>query len=80
MDIKYAKSGNVTLTSEAFSYHPLWWHEKGLQETASGYGSKLTTPYKVRHNNRWKRVYAICWSNAASHYIFNKGQREYIHG
>ena len=31
---------------------PLEWQKKGLRETASGYGKKLTTQYKVRHQNK----------------------------
>ena len=57
---------------------PLWWHDKGLQQTATGYGSKLTTPYKVEHNGRLYRVYCICWSNIGSLYIISKGQHLYI--
>jgi len=57
---------------------PLWWHDRGLQQTASGYGSKLTTPYKAEHNGRFYRVYCICWSNAGSLYIISKGQKLYI--
>ena len=37
--------------------------------TASGYGSKLPTSHMLRVNNRWRRVYAICYSNAATLYI-----------
>lgn len=37
--------------------------------TVSGYGSKLPTPYRVHLANRWHRVYARCYSNAATHYI-----------
>jgi hypothetical protein len=48
---------------------PLWWHEKGLQQTASGYGSRLTTPYMVRFNDKWRRVYCIQYSNAGVLYI-----------
>ena len=48
---------------------PLWWHEKGLQQTASGYGSRLTTPYMVRFNDKWRRVYCIQYSNAGILYI-----------
>lgn len=36
---------------------PLWWQNKGLQYTATGYGSKIPTEYLIRHNNRLKRVY-----------------------
>jgi hypothetical protein len=57
---------------------PLWWHLKGLSQTASGYGSKLTTPYKVEHEGRMYRVYCVCWSNAGTLYILPKGERLYI--
>tara|TARA_R110000824_G_scaffold198352_1_gene382343 strand:+ start:265 stop:507 length:243 start_codon:yes stop_codon:yes gene_type:complete len=57
---------------------PLWWHKRGLQQTASGYGSKLTTPYKVEHNGRLYRVYCVCWSNSGTLYILTKGQPLYL--
>lgn len=37
--------------------------------TVTGYGKKLPTEYMVRHNGKWRRVYAVCYSNSASHYI-----------
>ena len=48
---------------------PLWWQEKGLQFTASGYGSRIPTRYMVRFKDKWRRVYAICYSNCATFYI-----------
>ena len=65
---KYSKAGTTTLV-----YKPLWWHLKGLQQTTSGYGNKLTTPYKTEHNGRMYRVYCICWSNSGTLYILPKG-------
>lgn len=35
----------------------------------SGYGQRITTQYKVKHNGRWYRVYACCFSNAETLYI-----------
>jgi len=35
----------------------------------TGYGSKIPTQYRVFFNGRWRRVYAICFSNVATHYI-----------
>lgn len=43
--------------------------------TASGYGSKLPTSYMLRVGNRWRRVYAICWSNVSTCYIIKKGEK-----
>jgi hypothetical protein len=59
-------------------YAPLWWHEKGLSRTASGYGSKLTTASKVQYNGRLYRVYSICHSNSGSAYIVSKGKRLFL--
>lgn len=57
---------------------PLAWQVRGLQETASGYGSKLTTRYKVEHNGRRYRVYASCFGNSSSLYIVEHGKRIYL--
>ena len=54
---------------------PLWYHKQGLQQTASGYGSKLTSRFKVPYNGRLYRVYYICYSNAATYYIVSKGEK-----
>ena len=59
-------------------YRPLWWHMEGLTQTATGYGKKLTTPYKTEYNGRLYRVYQICFSNAATSYILPKGQALYL--
>tara|TARA_A100001201_G_C3968473_1_gene164854 strand:- start:250 stop:495 length:246 start_codon:yes stop_codon:yes gene_type:complete len=69
---------NVKQTDSHLIYSPLWWHERGLQQTASGYGRKLTTPYKVEHNGRLYRVYCVCFSNAGSLYILPGGEPLYL--
>ena len=43
--------------------------------TTSGYGSKLPTRYMLHIGSRWRRVYAICWSNVATYYIIKNGER-----
>jgi len=56
-------------------------YKAGYPRNAShtGYGDKIPTEYKVIYGNRHYRVYAICWSNAASFYIRIKGERYFIH-
>ena len=54
-------------------YRPLEWHLKGLQQTATGYGKKLTTPYKAEYNGKLYRVYCCCFSNNGTLYIQSKG-------
>lgn len=48
---------------------PLWWQEKGLSFTSTGYGSRIPTRYKVFFNGRWRRVYCRIYSNAGTLYI-----------
>lgn len=59
-------------------YSPLWYHKKGIMQTATGYGPKLTTVNKIRHNGRQYRVYASCFSNVASLYILTKQGKLYL--
>lgn len=53
---------------------PLWWHLKGLQQTATGYGRKLSTSKMVKYNNRLHRVYCCIFSNIGTCYIISKGK------
>ena len=57
---------------------PLWWHEAGYGQTASGYGRRLTTRYKIPHGGRLYRVYATCFSNVASFWIRSKGHKLHV--
>ena len=55
-----------------------WWQKKGLSFTRSGYGSKIPTAWKVRHNKRLKRVYCIVWSNTGSLFIMSGKNRIFL--
>lgn len=48
---------------------PLWWQEKGLSFTASGYGKRIPSRYMVRFNGKLRRVYVCQFSNAGTAYI-----------
>ena len=45
-----------------------------------GYGKKIATHRMIRFDDhpRLYRVYAVCFSNLASHYIIRKGEILYI--
>lgn len=44
-----------------------------------GYGDKLPTSYRIKlDDNRWRRVYAICYGNAASVYVNSAGHRLFL--
>ena len=51
-------------------------------QSATGYGSKIPTDRMLIFNNdplkRKRRVYAICFSNCASHYVIVKGEKLYL--
>jgi hypothetical protein len=48
---------------------PLPWQTMGLQYTATGYGKRIPTRYKVRFNGKWRRVYCRIYSNIGTLYI-----------
>lgn len=48
---------------------PLYWQEKGLTYTATGYGKRIPTRYMVRYNGKWRRVYCAIYSNIGTCYI-----------
>lgn len=45
-----------------------------LSNPTGVYGHQIPTPYKVKHNNRWKRVYCRNFGLSGSYYIKSKGQ------
>lgn len=63
---------------------PLWWQEKGLQQTASGYGYKLTTNWKISFQaqgeakSKLYRVYCTQFSNAGSCWFTVRGTKIFI--
>lgn len=48
---------------------PMWWQERGLSFTSTGYGSRIPTHYMVKFNGRWRRVYVRIYSNIGTAYI-----------
>ena len=45
------------------------WQERGLSYTATGYGRRIPTPYKVKTGGKWRRVYCCVFSNSGTLYI-----------
>jgi hypothetical protein len=45
-----------------------------------GYGNKIPTDWQVmlRFESKWHKVYAICHSNVASHYILVNTERLFV--
>lgn len=76
--IQYGNANSLpmqTIKAEAVIVSTLWYHNAGLSQTASGYGSKLKTQYKLKHNGRYYRVYCAIYSNVGRLYIVSKNQK-----
>lgn len=73
--IKHGKAGEPMRT-EQVAYQEREAPRSG--QTASGYGSKLPTRHMVHYQGRWRRVYAICYSNCATLYIRGRDNSKLI--
>ena len=69
---------SAPMDREQLTVAPLAWQSQGLQQTASGYGRRLTTQYKAPFNGRLYRVYCTQFSNAGSFWFEAQGVRYYI--
>jgi len=54
------------------------WQKRGLQETATGYGGKLTTTLKINFNDKLYRIYCTCYSNNGSCWFIAKGRKIFV--
>ena len=78
-DSHNAKEWTVLDVEYTREYRPLEWQRQGLQQTASGYGRKLTSRYCVRlADRRLRRVYVSQFSNAGTAWITLDGARRII--
>lgn len=57
---------------------PLPWQTAGLQQTASGYGAKLTMPYKIHYEGKLYRLYCTQYSNVGTVWFKVKGKTIYV--
>ena len=58
---------------------PLPWQSRGLSQTATGYGAKLTTGHKISFCGRLYRLYNTCYSNCGSVWFIAKGIKYFVH-
>lgn len=56
----------------------LWWQKQRLTKTASGYGTKLPSIYKLKYVNRLRRVYYDLFSNSGAFYILVAQEKIYL--
>lgn len=68
--LNYGEDGEVVLTEKL-----LWWQERNLSYTASGYGAKIPTRWVVNYAGRIRRVYCTIYSNIGTCWFMVKGKR-----
>lgn len=56
----------------------LWWQERGLSFTSTGYGRRIPMRYMVRlpGDPRWRRVYCAVFGNNGTCYVEDKKNRD----
>ena len=59
-------------------YAPLDWQMRGLQQTATGYGRKLTTPNKINFEGKLYRIYLTQYSNVGSAWFLVRGRKIFV--
>ena len=69
---------HIYVDEQDFIDAPMWYHKRGLQQTATGYGKKLNTGKKFHFENRYYRVYCCIFSNSGSNFITIKGETIYL--
>ena len=59
-------------------HSPTPWQKLGLQETASGYGMRLNSGYKINFCGKLYRVYVTQFSNAGSCWFKCNGRTIFV--
>lgn len=54
------------------------WQLAGLQKTATGYGKKIPTSWKVRYLGKLRRIYQDVYSNSGVSYIIVNSKKLYL--
>jgi hypothetical protein len=54
------------------------WQKRGLQETASGYGARLTSSFKIHYEGKLRRLYVTQYGNSGSHWFKTKGTKVFV--
>lgn len=53
----------------------LWWQERGLMFTRTGYGRKVPTSHMIIFENRLRRIYCTIFSNNGTCWFQYKGKQ-----
>lgn len=73
------RNGRIPVDIGDLVYSPLSWQLRGLQQTNSGYGAKLTSFHKINYNGRLYRLYQTCYGNCASSWFRCRGRKIFVY-
>ena len=73
-----AGCGKICVEGNQLVYSPLPWQVRGLQQTASGYGRKLTNSNKISFEGKLYRLYTTIFSNSGSTWFTVKGKKIFV--
>ncbi|QHR67899.1 hypothetical protein mistaenkt_11 [Escherichia phage mistaenkt] len=73
--LKHYVDGVLNFEELIAEQHILDWQLAGLQKTATGYGKKIPTSWKVRYLGKLRRIYQDVYSNSGVSYIIVNGKK-----
>lgn len=76
--LKHYIGGVLNFEDLKAEQHLLDWQVAGLQKTATGYGKKIPTSWKVRYLGKLRRIYQDVYSNSGVSYIIVNGKKLYL--
>ncbi|ATE86352.1 hypothetical protein Sf18_gp78 [Shigella phage Sf18] len=76
--LKHYIDGVLNFEELRAEQHLLDWQVAGLQKTATGYGKKIPTSWKVRYLGKLRRIYQDVYSNSGVSYIIVSGKKLYL--
>lgn len=76
--LKHYVDGVLNFEDLQAEQHLLDWQVAGLQKTATGYGKKIPTSWKVRYLGKLRRIYQDVYSNSGVSYIIVNGKKLYL--
>lgn len=76
--LKHYVDGVLNFEDLQAEQHLLDWQVAGLQKTATGYGKKIPTSWKVRYLGKLRRIYQDVYSNSGVSYIIVNGKKLHL--
>lgn len=76
--LKHYVDGALNFEDLQAEQHLLDWQVAGLQKTATGYGKKIPTSWKVRYLGKLRRIYQDVYSNSGVSYIIVNGKKLHL--